>query len=156
MTTKNPTADICVTGPNINSEFMLSLRLTGDQFYEGFSLGSAYAMTAPKRALLEKLVKLYPGTTTPQPNQWCKIVCTKAGDPVLVTRDWDSDEEVEVVRLETRKRFSMTLSLHFDGEDDTVKADGAFAAITGDTIDDILRSRGIDSLSNVLDKDDGE
>lgn len=102
------------------------------------------------RALLDELAK---GFTPPQPNQWCKIVCRKDGEPVLVTRDWDSDNEVEVVRLELRKKFSMVISLHFSGENDTALADRAFAAITGDNVDDVLKTRGVDSIMSKLGDD---
>lgn len=102
-------------------------------------------------AMLDELVFV----NMPKPNQWCKIVCRKDGEPVLVTRDWDGDDEVEVVRLELRKKFSLTITLKFGGERDTALADEAFAKITADNIDTVLQTRGVDSLVAVVDGAEG-
>ena len=55
-----PELDVCVTGTNINSEYSIALRFNGEQFFEGFSLGRADAMSRPRIAMLEKIKAGWP------------------------------------------------------------------------------------------------
>lgn len=92
--------DVCVTGTNILSEYNISMRFAGEQFYESFSLGRHDAMTKAQVTFIQRLVGLYPGVTAvslpscPKCRQPCRedavsICCDACAMCWPKTPDWD-------------------------------------------------------------------
>lgn len=100
--------DLCVTGTNINSEYIIALRFKGEQFFEGFSLGRYDTMNRQQIALLDRIRDMYPRVSAalsiplPQPKEppvpqlWAECgYCKHAGEECLHRVDelrWNGEQ----------------------------------------------------------------
>lgn len=67
---------------------------------------------------------------------WAKLFADEKRGKVLVTKDFDADEDVDTVVLEVRGRAVMQVKLSFPDEE---VRDKAFDAITQDNVAQVLK-----------------
>ena len=75
---------------------------------------------------------------------WVKIFNDEKRGPILVTKEFDNNEDVDQIAIEIRGRAILTISLNFDDE---AKRDVAFDAITQENVLEVVRNG-----SQILDK----